>query len=106
VYLLYEAIYKTNDSSSGKPCFVSLTSLLCNDARNFEKVQISEIKIIHVVGRRFVDKYCEFHFCLFLMFRMCLFSDTKSMDIILVYKANMKPCGFYSVYSDSQLYAE
>ena len=54
---------------------------------------------MHAVGRRFVDKYREFHF---LMFCMRLFSDTKCMEIILVYKTNMKPRGFDSVYSDSQ----
>jgi len=61
------------------------------------------IKSIHAVGSRFVDKYREFHFCLFLMSHMCLYSDIKCMEIILVCKTNMKPCGFDSVYSDSQL---
>jgi len=54
---------------------------------------------MHAIGRRFVDKYYEFH-C--LMFRTCLFSHIKGMEIILVYKTNMKTCGFDSVYSDRQ----
>jgi len=35
-----------------------------------------------------------------------MFSDIKCMKIILVYKTNMKPCGFNSVCGDSQLKAE
>jgi len=77
-------------------------SSLYKDVRNFEKNQIIVIKIIHAVGSRFVDKYLEFSFHLFFIFRMCIFSDTKCMEIILVYKTNMKPCGFYSVYLDTQ----
>ena len=60
------------------------------------------MKIIHAVGRRLVDKYREFSFCLSFILCMCIFSDTKCMKIILVYETNIKPCGFDSVYSDSQ----
>jgi len=77
-------------------------SPLCKKIQNFEKNQIIVIKIIYDVGRRLVDKYREFHFCLFLIFHMCLYGDIKCMEIILVYKTNIKLCGFDSGYSDSQ----
>ena len=60
------------------------------------------MKIIPAADRRHVDEYREFSLCLPFIFCKCIFSDTKSMKIILVYNTNMKPCGFDSVYLDSQ----
>jgi len=98
-----ETVYVTTDPSFEKFYFILPMSSLCKNARKFEKNQVITIKIMHVVGRRFVDKYREFHSCSFLISRMRHYSDIKCMEITLVYQANMKPCGFDSVYSDSQL---
>ena len=81
---------------------MSLRGSLCQNVREFEKKPITVMKIIHAVGRRHVDKYREFSFCLSFILCMCIFSDIACMKIILMYKTNMKPGGFDSVCSDSQ----
>jgi len=77
-------------------------SLLCKCARDFEINKITAVKIMRHVDQGFGNEYREFCFCSFLMPRMCSFGDIKCIEMILVYKTSMKPCGFDSVYSDRQ----
>jgi len=97
----HEKVHKNNDPSSGKPCFVLLMSSLCKYARDFEINQITTVQLRITLITDLVKITVSYFFFAFDISTV-FFDDAMCSESILVYKTSTEPCGFDSVYSDSQ----
>jgi len=76
-------------------------SSLCKYARDFEINQITTVKFRITLITDLVTIIVTYFFIAFDI--STVFSDdAMCSEIILVYKTSTEPCGFDSVYSDSQ----